>query len=353
MKTWLKVTFMAGAGLLAACSQQSADHAITNQHATPLAVTQARAQTLTTSVTLPASVTRERRARLASMYGGLVTATPVTAGSRVKRGELLLAVGASDAQARLAAAKAEAASSRADAEQAAADEHRFSALLSEGAAAPREYEQVHRRYVAAQARARAAKQALSAARSNLQYAEIRAPFDGLLAERRVKPGDYAAPGMTVALVVGGAAEVELEAGEAVYPQLQLNATLRVSVKDQHYQGTVVERVDAADPATRTHKVKLRLAGDMQPPYGAYAEVRVPTGSRPAVVVPASAVIVRAGITGVFSVNQDGVAQFRPVRTAGTDNGLAQIASGLDAGERVVTTPPLALGNGTRVSATHD
>ena len=352
MKTWLKVTLFAGASLLAACSHETADHAAAIQ-TMPLAVTEADAQTLTMSVTLPATVTRAQRARLASMYGGLVTETPVMVGSKVKQGELLLGVGVSDAQARLAAAKAEAESSHADADQAAADENRFAALRSEGAVAPREYEQVHQHYIAAQARARAAKQALAAARSNLQYAEIRAPFDGLLAERQVKTGDYAAPGMNVALVVGGAAEVEFEAGEAVYAQLPLDATLQVLVQDRRYQGTVVERVDAADPATRTHKVKLRLAGDMQPPYGAYAEVRVPTSSRTAVVVPTSAVIVRAGITGVFSVNGDGVAQFRPVRTAGGENGLTVIAVGLAAGERVVTAPPLALGNGTRVSVTHD
>ena len=352
MKTWFKVTLFAVVSLLAACSHETADQATAIQ-SMPLAVTQANTQTLTTSVTLPATVTRSRRARLASMYGGLVTAAPVAIGSKVKQGELLLAVGVSDAQARLAAAQAEDESSRADAEQAAADEKRFAALRSEGAVAPREYEQVHRLNVAAQARAHAAKQALAAARSNLQYAEIRAPFDGLLAERKVKTGDYAAPGMNVALVVGGAAEVELEVGEAVYPQLPLNATLQVLVQDQRYQGTVAERVDAADPTTRTHKVKLRLAGGMEPPYGAYAEVRVPTRSRPAVVVPTSAVIVRAGITGVFSVNGDGVAQFRPVRTAAAENGLTVIAAGLEAGERVVTAPPLALGNGTRVSASHD
>lgn len=352
MKTWLKVSLIAGAGLLAACSQKTTEHAAATP-ATPVAVTEARTQTLTTSVTLPATVTRTQRARLASMYGGLVTAAPVAVGAKVKHGELLLAVGASDAHARLAAANAEAASSNADAEQAAADETRFAALRSEGAVAPREYEQVHRRYVVAQARARAAKQALAAARSNLQYAEIRAPFDGLLAERPVKPGDYAAPGMTVALVVGGEAEVELEAGAAVYRYLPLNAALQVLVQGQRYQGTVVERVDAADPTTRTHRVKLRLAGGAEPPYGAYAEVQVPTRNRAAVVVPASAVIVRAGISGVFVVNGDSVAQFRPVRTAAAENGQAVIAAGIKAGERVVTAPPLSLGNGTRVSATHD
>ncbi len=350
MQAWLRASLLVGVSLLAGCSREAAEPAAASGPAVSLEVTEARAQTLTQSITLPATVTRERRARLASMYGGRVTAAPVTAGSQVKRGELLLAVGADQAHARLATAKADAAGSGAEATQAAADEARFAALRKEGAVAPREYEQVHQRYVAAQAKARAARQALTAARSDLQYAEVRAPFDGLLALLPLKAGDYAAPGVVVALVVGGVTEVELEVGEAVYPHLPLGAELQVSVQSQRYTGTVIERVDAADPATRTHKVKLRLAGAAEPPYGAYAEVRVPTGNRTAVVVPVSAVTERAGLTGVFVVDERGAARFRPVRTAtGAEDKLAVIAAGIEAGERVVKAPTLSLGNGTRVT----
>jgi len=342
-----KVSLLVGTCLLAACSRDSADHTTASQ-AMPLAVTEVRALTLTETITLPGTVTREQRARLASVYGGRVTAAPVAAGANVRRGDLLLAVGVGDARARVAAASANAAAGRAEAEQAAADETRYKALRSEGAVAVREYEQVHQRYLTAQARATAAGEALAAARSDLRHAEIRAPFDGLLAERPLKPGDDAAPGAIVALVVGGAPQVELEAGDAVYPHLASGAAVQVKVQGRRLQGTVIERVDAADPTTRTHRVKLRLTGDPPPPYGAYADVLVPTGSRAAVVVPAGAVIVRAGLTGVFVVDAQGEAQFRPVRAAAEDNGMAVIAAGLEPGERVVTAPPLSLGNGVKV-----
>jgi hypothetical protein len=47
-----------------------------------------------------------------------------------------------------------------------------------------------------------------------------------------------------------------------------------------------------------------------------------------------------------------VARFRPVRTAtGAEDNLAVIAAGIEPGERVVKTPTLSLGNGTRVAGT--
>ncbi|MDE2149487.1 MAG: efflux RND transporter periplasmic adaptor subunit [Gammaproteobacteria bacterium] len=381
---------IAGFCTLGACSQSSAPSVTGGVRAAPalaLATTLARTQTVAAVVTVPGTVTRASVVRLASPYGGLVGVTPAAVGARVGQGKLLLTVGAADARARLAAAAANAAASRAEAAQAAADEDRFRALRAQGAVAPREYEQVHQRYVSAQARARAVARALAAARTDLQYAEIRAPFDGLLIERAVKPGDYAAPGSTLAVMVGGEPQVELQVGETVFPELPLGATPTVAVQGHRYDATVIERVDAADPMTRVHRVKLRLIGAPPPPYGTYAEVRVTVGQRRVVVVPGSAVVERAGLTGVFVVDARGFAHFRPVRnvpgealgcgadvtsasaspapdqdpdvtpgTAGVaaDQGcITVISAGLAPGEPVVTTPPLALGNGDRVEARAD
>lgn len=355
----LVITFLIGSSaLLAACSKQAADTSNAETAAMPVQVAVAQAQNIAEIVTVPGTVTREQHARLASPYGGLVTQTPVTAGSTVHRGELLLAVGASDARARLAAAEANAVSRRAEAQQAAADVIRFKALRSEGAVAPREYEQVQQRDTAARAQAQAAAQALSAARNDLHYAEVRAPFDGLLVERPVKTGDYVAPGTLVAVVVGGAAQVELQVGDAVYPHLPLNAEINLTIDAQTYSSRVLERVDAVDPVTRSHRVKLQLEGEAMPDFGVYAIAQVPTGTRLAVLVPADAVVTRAGLQGVFVIDANGRAQFQPVLSAKADQaGMVAIASGLQAGERVVRAPPLTLGNGTQVrvatDASHD
>jgi RND family efflux transporter MFP subunit len=344
------VIFLIGSStLIGACSKQNAESPEAPRAPLLVQTSVAKIQELQEFVVAPGTVSRAQHAKLASPYGGLVTAAPVTAGSRVHRGELLLSVGTADALARLASAKAQQTSSRAEAQQSASDELRYKALLSEGAVAPREYEQVHQRNLTAGAQVQAAEQSVVAAKSNLNYAELRAPFDGLLVERPVELGDYAAPGTVVAVIIGGAAEVTLQVGDALYSRLPLQARIEVTVDERAYPANVVERVDAMDSVTRTHRVKLRVESTDAPAFGGYAVAQVPTGTRQAVMIPTAAVVERAGLAGTFVIDAQGQAQFRPLRVApGGSAGMTAIASGLQAGERVVLAPPLAIGNGSAV-----
>lgn len=310
---------------------------------------------VTEFLNLPGSVIRSRRAQLASPYGGVVTSTPVEAGSLVHRGQLLLTVGLADARSRLASAAARATSAHAAAQRAGSDNSRFKALLGDGAVAPREYERIHERYVAAMAALKAAEQGLSAAENDLNFAEIRAPFDGLLEKRPVKTGDYVVPGRVVAVIVGGVPEIVLHVGRLAYQNLPLGAPLHVIISGLRYSAVVYQRIDAANPVTRTYQVKLRLSTtDMRAPpaYGDYAQVRVPIGKQEATVVPYEALTKRAGLTGVFVVNAKHVAEFRMVQPGSSEErGMKVVASGLVAGEQVVLNPPLSLGNGSLVKAT--
>lgn len=315
----------------------------------------ARIEALTEFLDLPGNVTRSHRARLASPYGGIVTSTPVEAGSLVRRGQLILAVGLANARSRLASAAAKTTSARAAARRATLDNARFKALLKDGAVSSREYERIHERYVADIAALKAAKQAFLAAQNDLKYAEIRAPFPGLLEKRPVKKGDYVAPNQTVAEVVGGIPEIVLHVGRLAYQHLPVGASLEATVSGHRYSAVVYQRIDAANPVTRTYQVKLRLIATRQglpiPAAGDYAQVEIPVGKQKATVVPQAALIKRAGLTGVFVVNTNNVAEFRLVQPArSNEHGMTAVASGIEAGEQVVLNPPLTLGNGSRVTA---
>jgi sensor domain CHASE-containing protein len=67
-------------------------------------------------------------------------------------------------------------------------------------------------------------------------------------------------------------------------------------------------------------------------------------------VPASAVLTRAGITGVFVVDAQGLASYRMVRTGTASAGQVEILAGLNPGERVVISSATALQNGDKVQS---
>ena len=337
---------------MSACAQSSSKNHKVSAISKGIKVAAVRNSLVTEFLDLPGNVTRSRTARLGSPYGGIVTSTPVEAGNHVRQGQLLLTVGLANARSRLATAAAKKTSARAAAQQATIDNSRFKSLLKDGAVAPREYERIHEHYVASVAALNAAKQAFLAAQNNLKYAEIRAPFDGLLVKRPVKKGDYVAPNQIVAEIVGGIPEILLHVSRLAYQHLPIGASVRVIVSGRSYPAIVYQRINAANPITRTYQVKLRLAAmhaELAPAAGDYARIEVPIGKERATVIPRAALTVRAGLTGVFVVNTKNVAEFRLVQPAlNRVNGMVAVASGLEAGEKVVIAPPLSLGNGSQV-----
>ncbi len=305
---------------------------------------------LTTTVSIPGQVTRQHTALLASRQGGFITASPVKAGSPVRQGTLLAVVGQADARALLAQARDRRIAAELNLKEATKQEQRYQALYREGAVSTHEYEDVHRRDQIAQAEARAARAGWTAARANLSYARIRAPFPGIVAERFLHQGAFAAPGAPLLRLVGGASEIRTAVANSLYRSLGIGESVTVSVNGQLYQAHIIRMVGAMDPSTETHEVRLLLPiNGPQPAYGALATVAFPVRRRRALGIPRPALVRRAGLVGVFLVNSKGRVFFQPVRLTPQAQGPEiAIAAGLKAGDQVVVQPPARLENGTRI-----
>lgn len=319
------------------------------------AVSRLQVSTLPEQIRLPGTVRGTRTAVLTARHGGQVTRVSVDAGTRVPKGKVLAEVDTGDARAALADARARLTKARADWQQAEADEKRYKALFNQGAVTRREYEQVSHRHSAARAARDAARQVVAAARQQLGYAVVRAPFAGLITERSVDPGDMVPPGAALLTMAGGAPEVRVYTAQSVFERLRRDTPVQIRIQDTGYPASITQLVGAADPATHAHLVRLTLPAGTPVAPGAYAVAVFSVGTLQYLTLPTSAVITRAGMTGVLVVDDRGIAHFREVRTGMSMAGRVVIAAGLSAGERVVTRPTPRMGNGTRitVSSAHD
>jgi len=340
---------------LSACTEKP--DSVHGQHPPGVAAAVTRVAVIPSAeeVRLPGTVRGAQMAVLTARGGGQVTRVTVEAGDVVDAGAVLVEVDTGDAQASLAQAQSQLTQAQVDWRQAQADETRYSVLLKQGAITKRDYELVKHRYDAARAARQAAEQGLAAARERLGYAVVRAPFSGLITERRVDPGDIVPPGTPLITVAGGQPEVRVYASESVFAQIHDNTPVRISIDGKDHDAAIAQLVSAADPMTHTHLIKLSLPAGTPVPVGAYAVAVFSTGVTLAVTVPTSALVKRAGIPGVFVVDDHDTAHLREVR-AGAAQGLdTVIAAGLGAGERVVTHPTPDIGNGTPilVKADHD
>ena len=79
-------------------------------------------------------------------------------------------------------------------------------------------------------------------------------------------------------------------------------------------------------------------------------VSIPVGEQEGIVVPPGAIHTRAGITGVFVVTEEGLAQYRMVTLGKMTPQGRVVLSGLFSGGRVIVSAKGALTNGAKILA---
>jgi hypothetical protein len=102
--------------------------------------------------------------------------------------------------------------------------------------------------------------------------------------------------------------------------------------------TVAEIVPAADPASHTFLVKIDLPPSPRLRAGMYATAAIATGSRQAIVVPRSAVVIRGSLSCSYVLDSHGIAQLRYLTLGAQQENLVEVLSGISAGERLVDDP---------------
>jgi RND family efflux transporter MFP subunit len=263
------------------------------------------------------------QAVIEAKVSGRITRLPVTLGQSVKQGEVLVELATQEVHARLDQANAAF-------RQAELDFNRTANLRKQQAATQAEFD-------AAQARHNVAKAAVAEAEALSGYAKIVAPFNGVVARKLADEGDLAMPGKPLLELEGRAglrlvADVPSLLAGRVLPDAKLS--VRVDTLADAITGTVAEISPAADPASRTVRVKVDLPETAGLRAGQFGRLAVPIGEATFLFVPPPA-LVRRGQLEILFVAADGKAQMRLVRAGKETPQGIEILAGLVPGETVV------------------
>ena len=358
------LTAVLALGLTACKNEPQTAHANVAPAVTVQAVTAERSQWPVVSEAV-GTVRARTTATLASKVMGYVRDVRVHAGDRVAAGQLLLSLDSRDLDVSLRqaeAARQEARDSEVEVNNAilaakanldlvAVTFRRMNDLFEKRSISNQEYDEAASRLKTAQAnyemalskktqigsRIRQADEALQAAQVTRSYGEIRAPFAGIVTERRAEPGILATPGLPLITVEqGGAYRLEVNVQESLAPRVRLGEKTQITLEalDRTIDAAVSEIVPAVDPASRAFIVKIDLPPIADLRSGQYGRARFTTCSREAVSVPAEAVRRNGQIESVL-VAENGVARLRMITTGETVGGRVEILTGLKAGESIV------------------
>ena len=263
---------------------------------------------------------------------------PTTEGVEVKAGDVIAEIDRRELDAQVALAEAQARQAEVALDDRARERQRLEALFAEAVATEQARDAAVTAHESAKASLAQAQAQLKLAEVNLDETKIRAPMDGVVAERRADPGAMVGPATAIVRIAQmDPLRLMLAIPARLLPLLEEGKT-RVVVSMDAWPGretecTLARIFPEADPATRTVRAEVLLdnpkqAGSWPLRPGMYATAQLTLASRPgALAVPAAAVIRVLDRQLVFTV-RDGVARATPVKTGIRDGAFVEILEGL-------------------------
>lgn len=292
--------------------------------------------------------------------GGKIVDRRVRLGDIVHKGQILARLDPADAMRQAAAARAalDAAAHRLEYArlQLARDESQFAQhLIAESS-----LEQTRDAYSAASAGREQTADQFAVAENTLRYHTLLADHDGTITSEAADTGQVVAAGQAVyGLAWRGDVDVVLDAAAADLTRLAIGQHAAVTfsaLPGRRFDARVREVAPAADPQSRTYRIKLTLIADATTvPLGitgaaVFAAV-APTDSNqtPLYRIPATALFHQAGSPAVWVIRADSTLELRPV-TARSYTDRSAIVTGPLPGDQLVIAGVHTVFAGERVRA---
>lgn len=311
--------------------------------AIPVRIAAPRLRTAEPPITLTGTLGAKEEIPLGFKIGGVVATVTVDEGDRVREGQLLAALSLTEIEASVSAA-------REGRDKARRDLTRVEALQKDSVTTLAQLEDARTGLQVAEAQLRAAE-------FNKQYAEVRAPANGVILRRQVEAGQLVVPSTPVFVVRVERGGLVLRAGAADREAVRITEGMRATVTFDAYAGDTfggrVQRVGvAASPMTGTYEIEIAV----DPSNRALASGLIgraqltPSGKNAVITVPTESLIeVDGRWASIFVLNADSSrATRRRVRVLWLDAGMAALSGGVDTTSRIITAGATRLSDSTRV-----
>jgi RND family efflux transporter MFP subunit len=350
----------ASAAMIAGChGGESASQAVVQTM--QARVVESQQQQVPLNVRSTGTVHARETAIVSSQVMGRIQQILVREGNSVRAGQTLvvlddaaLRASTDQAQAAVKVAQSEQAAAQTDAKLAVSTLERYKQLQAEKSVSPQEMDEVSRRAEAAAARLEAARAQTDAARAQesgahtmLGFSRLLAPYADMVTARMADPGTMASPGVPL-LQVDHAGALQLDATvdesaigaihKGMKVQVDLDGRTSTTGAGTNLAGTVTEIVPEADPASHSFLVKIDLPSSNQLRAGMYGTAEFANGTRQAILIPRSAVVMRGSLASAYVLDGQGIAQLRSLTLGASQGNLIEVLSGISSGEKFVDTP---------------
>ncbi|MCJ7466363.1 MAG: efflux RND transporter periplasmic adaptor subunit [Maribacter sp.] len=296
-------------------------------------------------------------ADLSTRMMGFVNGIYAQVGDKVKKGQLLLSINNTDLQAKRAQVEASITEATAAFTNAKKDHDRFQNLFAENSASPKEMDDVTAHFEMAKARLEAANQMKNEINAQFSYANITAPFDGVITNKVIDLGDLANPGMPLlSMESPGNFQVIAMVPENEISKIRSGSDVTVLIKSlgTSVTGKVTEVSSSAKNTGGQYLVKAVLdKTDAKILSGMFATVQFPIAQQSKAVsmilIPQSALVENGSLKGVYTISDQNRALLRWLRLGKIYGDQVEVLSGLSSEEQYIVSADGKLFNGAKVS----
>lgn len=284
----------------------------------------------------PGTVGAVRKAGISSRIISRVREILIRPGQRVTKDEPLVILDSRDLESRYSQEQESLVGAEARMKEAKVSYGRMK-NVAEGAISRTQIDQAEAAYESAGADVKTARERVDEAKIRLSFATIRAPFDGIVIDKYMEPGDLASPGSPL-LEVYDPSSMRLEAWvrETIAVGLKRNDKVGVLLDafGKRIEGTVEEIVPQAEAGSRSFLVKVTLPKHESLYPGMFGRLLLPSGTMTRVLVPAKAVSRVGQLHFVVLANERNTRRLVVPGEARGDKQM-EILAGVAAGESVI------------------
>lgn len=232
--------------------------------------------------------------QLSFRISGKIAKRFVDVGTPVKAGQALAQLDSSDVNLQAQSAQAALASAQSDLALAKSELERYKALVDKQVVSRSLYETRQSAYQAAVARVKQARANANVSSNQTSYAILRAPKNGVIAQRLAEAGQVVAAGQTVfVLATDGPREISISVSEQFVSQFQPGRKMAVELwaaPGKIFPATLREISPSADPLARTFAAKVSFKADgVKAEVGQSARVYVQDETDSKMSLPLSAI----------------------------------------------------------------